>query len=449
MQSINKITGDLLLSISRLSFLGNLEFAIFSRILKAKIKPIQQKSPRLFWGPIPILNNKYWSKALSGKFVSKTVMQTYYSSINNKDDFDEYEEDILKSFKAPAFIVQRYKEYFLTYYILKNFDIFHLPFSGGFLGETRHWNKEAALFKKYGKRTVLIPYGADAYMYSRIKNESFQNALLISYPEAARNEDKIAAKVTYWCQNADFIPAGFMIDGFPRWDAVVGNFITIDDAILSAKKNYTLTDGENGIVTVVHCPNHRGAKGTEFLIHAINELKAEGLKVELTLIENKKNNEVLRIMNTEADILVEQLIMGYGLNAIEGMASGLPTLSNLSNECYTRLFRRYGTMNECPIVTADPENIKSVLKQLIRNPPLRKELGEASKNFVKKYHSEEFARFLFNKIYDKIWYNNKDMDLMNMFHPLNPDSYNNQSPKIEHPLFENKIPEALLNTLNK
>ena len=38
---------------------------------------------------------------------------------------------------------------------------------------------------------------------------------------------------------------------------------------------------------------------------------------------------------------------------------------------------------------------------------------------------------------------------MNMFHPLNPDSYNNQSPKIEHPLFENKIPEALLNTLNK
>ena len=85
---------------------------------------------------------------------------------------------------------------------------------------------------------------------------------------------------------------------------------------------------------------------------------------------------------------------------------------------------------------------------LITRPDLRKQIGRASRQFLEKYQSNKMIQFVFDKVYDKIWYK-KDIDLMNMFHPLNPDSYNNQIPKIEHPLFENKIPEALLNTLNK
>lgn len=38
-------------------------------------------------------------------------------------------------------------------------------------------------------------------------------------------------------------------------------------------------------IVVGHMPNHRGVKGTEFLIDAIERLKSEGVKVELLLIE--------------------------------------------------------------------------------------------------------------------------------------------------------------------
>ena len=55
-----------------------------------------------------------------------------------------------------------------------------------------------------------------------------------------------------------------------------------------------------------------------------------------------------------------------------------------------------------------------------------------------------FSSNLFDdeKIYDKIWYG-KDVDLLNLYHPLNPNSYNNLTDKIKHPLFENKLPSDL------
>jgi hypothetical protein len=82
------------------------------------------------------------------------------------------------------------------------------------------------------------------------------------------------------------------------------------------------------------------------------------------------------------------------------------------------------------------------LKCLIDNPDLRKTLGEAGVDYVEKYHSEKTSQFIFENIYDKIWHN-KDVDLMSLFLPLDKASYNNKTPKIKHPLIENKLPKEL------
>lgn len=395
------------------------------------------KLPRLFWGTDPIINNKYWSKSLSSDFVSHTVMNGFLK-INNKEDFDIYCDDVVRESKCPGFLKKKLSPYILTYFALKNYDIFHISFFGLFFKFTRHKRKEAQLYRKYNKKIVVLPYGADAYMYSRIKNESFQHSLLTSYPEPGKYEKRTSDDVYYWSEYADFIPCGFMIDGFPRWDVVVGNFVTVDVDKLKAKNEYSNADGKNDEVNIVHCPNHRGAKGTEFIISAINKLKSEGYKINFYLIEGRKNNEVLDILVNQSDILIEQLIMGYGLNAIEGMAAGNTVISNLEIDNYTRMFRRFSYLNECPIVSATPETIEAVLRILISNPMLRKEIGMASRKFAEKYHSGNFSKYLFNKIYDKIWFN-KDVDFSNLFHPLNPNSYNKSISIVEHPLFENKI----------
>ena len=393
----------------------------------------------LIWGPVPLMNNKYWSNAMREMgWNSKTLMRGYYSTYK-KEDYDLYFEDLIPSW-IPKFVCKySVMSCFAMLYVIRNGKVFHMSFQGGPFGQTAYWRIEAYLLHWAGIRTVVIPYGSDAYMYSRIIDPVLRHAVLLSYPMLAKQEGNIAKRVRYWIQQADIVIAGIMIDGIGRWDVCTHNTLCINTAEWRQKTYYSLHNGQDGIVKVMHTPNHRGFKGTEFLAQVIKELQAEGLKVELVLLENVPNRKVRELMQ-EVDILAEQFIFsGYALSGIEGMASGLPVLANLDQETYTRIFRRYAFLNECPILSATVETLKANLRTLITNPKLRQELGQAGRQFVEKYHSYETAQYLFGSIYDKILYR-KDVDLMNLFHPLKSE-YNKATPFIKHPLIENHLPE--------
>jgi glycosyltransferase involved in cell wall biosynthesis len=399
---------------------------------------------QLVWGPAPIINNKYWSQAMrAAGYDSITLMETFYPSINKREDFDLYYDDCIPRW-ARSGVLQRLflslKDYCAFLYIVRNASVLHIPCTGGPLGGTSLWRWEAKLLKQAGIRTVLLPYGSDAYLYSRIADASARNALLISYPAAGRKEARIGERVAYWTEHADIVVAGFMLDGIGRWDCPVSNKICIDIELWKAREAYSDNDGRGGPVRVLHTPNHRGAKGTEFLLRAVEELQAEGLAVEAVLLEKVPNDEVRGAMQ-DADILAEQLVLtGYGLSAVEGMASGLPVMSNLENEATLRLFRRYSFLGECPILSTTPETIKANLKLLVVNPRLRRQLGEAGRRYVEKYHSFRAAQYLFGSIYDRILHG-KDVDLMNLYHPVLSE-YNRETPVVEHPLRDGRLPEG-------
>ena len=420
-------------------------FLIYFFIILIKIYKKKRKIPNLIWGPEPLINNKYWSDALSKKgFKSETLMESYYASIHKESDYNKYTYNFLPFLKnTPLSKVNNYiiAPYISFIYAIMHFDIFHFHFTCGFLKETPLIFFESRLLKLAGCKVIVTGYGGDFYRISKVNSISWRYGLLVNYPILGKNENKIEKKVKYWIKNADIIINCFQIDGLGRWDIFPFNIIAIDtEQWFQVKRDYA-NDGANGIVKVVHTPNHRGVKGTEYIVNAIKELKAEGLKVELVLLEKVQNEEVRRILQEEADILVEQLILGFGMSAIEGMSSGLPVMSNLSEEDYTRAFRRFSYLNECPILSSTPENVKENLRALITNPALRKALGEAGNKYVEKYHSYRTAQAMFSAIYEKIW-NKKDIELMNFFHPLFPNSYNNSLPIIEHPLFENKLPDT-------
>ncbi|MBI6546614.1 MAG: glycosyltransferase [Cyanobacteria bacterium NC_groundwater_1444_Ag_S-0.65um_54_12] len=304
------------------------------------------------------------------------------------------------------------------------------------MSRTTLWRCEAFLLKLAGKKIVILPYGSDIYRYSRIVDPCLRHALLLSYPAAAKNEPDIEQRVSYWNKHADVVVTGFIIDGTGRWDLLPFSYVTIDTDQWKPRISYSLHDGKSGVVKVVHAPNHRGFKGTEFLIHAVETLQAEGLKVELILLEGVQNEEVRRVLAEEADILAEQFIAtGYALSGIEGMASGLPVMSNLGNESYTRLFYRYSYLSECPVLSTTPEILQEHLRILVTKPALREVLGRAGRAYVEKYHSEATAQYMFGAIYEKIWFG-KDVDLMNLFHPIS-SKFNRRKPMVAHPLQEN------------
>jgi glycosyltransferase involved in cell wall biosynthesis len=392
----------------------------------------------LIWGPTPLINNKYWSQAMKeAGWDSKTLMSSY-SRINQREDFDLYFEDLIPRYvKSPRWRNHLAPIVALSY-IIRNAAVFHPSFLGGPLGQTPLWRLEAYLFKWAGIRTVVQPFGGDVFMYSQIMDPAVRNALLMSYPAAARQEREIAARVHYWARHADIIVGGFIVDGMGRWDVPAGNYLCIDTKQWPAKMQYSTHDGVSGSVKIMHAPNHRGVKGTEFVIDAVEQLKAEGLQIELVLLEKVPNERVRELMQ-EVDILADQFVLsGYGLNAVEGMSSGLPVMSNMDDEAHARVFRRYSYLNECPIVSTSVETIKRNLKALIRNPGLREELGRAGRQYTEKYHSYAAAQYLFGSIYDKILYG-KDVDLMNLFHPLKSE-YNQRTPCVNHPLKDNHLP---------
>src|SRR5437763_1275655 len=167
----------------------------------------------------------------------------------------------------------------------------------------------------------------------------------------------------------------------PRRRALFRTALAIHTEQWQQMRAFSSNDGTIVKVTVIHTPNSRGFKVTAFVVAAVEELQREGLKIELVLLEGIKSDEVRRIMQ-RADIMAEQLIAtGYGLSAIEGMATGLPVLANLEHEAYTRIYRRYAFLNECPIVSTSPETIKRNLKVLVTSPELRRQLGQAGRQY--------------------------------------------------------------------
>ena len=400
-------------------------------------------SPRLLWGPIPIISNKYWSQAMAAAgYHSRTLMFDYYARINQAADYDHYCDEIFRRWprilgKPAASLLASYVGFLRGIW---SFDIQHLSFGGGYLGWTMLWRWEAWLLKLAGVKTVLMPYGADAYMYSRIADPSLRHVMNISYPQMARAEKKIEDRVFYWSRHADSLICHFMFaDGMPRNDVGIFSAVIIDTDHWKPRPHYSKANGRNGVVKVIHTPNHRGFKGTEYVLHSVKQLQAEGLQVELLLIENLQNEEVRRLMAEETDILAEQFVAcAYAMSGMEGMASGLPVLANLSLEAYTQVFRRYSYLNECPILSTTIETLTDHLRILVTQPELREELGRAGRKYVEKYHSARTAQFLFSRIYDRIWHG-KEGTLLNLFHPVIGE-YAMDEPKVEHPLVENRLP---------
>ena len=153
-------------------------------------------------------------------------------------------------------------------------------------------------------------------------------------------------------------------------------------------------------MTVLHAPNHRRIKATPDLELAVDALRAEGLDVRLVLLERRPNREVRDALRT-ADVLAEQFLVGYGLLAVEGMASGAAVISNLG--WLPDEVRLHPAIAESPIVDATPETLTDRLRELVLDPERRARLGAIGRDYVMRWHSDTAAATTWRSIVDAVW----------------------------------------------
>ena len=141
---------------------------------------------------------------------------------------------------------------------------------------------------------------------------------------------------------------------------------------------------------IVHAPNHREFKGTQYLEEAVRQLQAEGLPIELILVEGLPNHEALRVYKT-ADIVFDQCLIGFhGYFALEAMALGKPVM------CFIRKPHEYLLApQECPIINTTASTIKEDLKKILENKENLEKIGKKGRKYIEKYYTmEAFARRL-------------------------------------------------------
>ncbi len=130
---------------------------------------------------------------------------------------------------------------------------------------------------------------------------------------------------------------------------------------------------------VVHAPSNRERKGTRYVIEACEELP-----VELDIVEGVPHDEA-RERYARADIVVDQLNAGWhGVFALESMALGKPVVTYLKPDVVERSAQGYGI--RLPIVPATKETLVDVLRPLVQQPALRREIGAASRAYVERVH---------------------------------------------------------------
>lgn len=347
--------------------------------------------PRIMWGPVPIVNIRYSALAdRSAGYPSETLVYGVYH-INARADFDH----VLDRWTGRRGIGQLVP-YLVFLYAGLRYDLFGFFFDGGLLGATPYWRAELRLLRLAGKCIVVYPYGGDARLASVTRASGRWNAFT-DVPEGAEDRDEtvVRERVAAFGRHANVIlGCNDLAETLPRCDGMLP--YPFDE-----RGWEPVPEVDDGVVTVVHASNHRHYKGTRFVIDAVAQLQAEGLPVELVLVEGKQREEARRIYASADVIASDFLIGGYALFAIEGMALGKPVLCYLPD----RLAGLHPEWAAAPIVSASPETLAQELRALVLDPQRRRRLGAAGPAYVQRHHSLEVIGRLMDRHYRRCWGN--------------------------------------------
>ena len=364
--------------------------------------------PAVLWGVAPLINNKYHSEAIRRRGYDSATLVTDLYHNTEREDFDFHASEVLAGSwllgRLPPRLRRRLEPYWLFAWAIERYDVFVFYASSTMLRGTPLQFAEFQLLRAAGKRTILLAYGADVQVNARSRNLLFKHVYGQDYPDYVRLGARVERELTYGCEHADYVLSGCdWVDHMPWWDGLSSGHFSIDTEQWRPPDDGEAPARSSGEpVVVLHAPNHRELKGTRFLISACEALRAEGVNVELRLVERAPNREVRRQMR-EADIIADQFVVGwYAMFAIEGMSMGKPVLCYLRDDLM-ELYSLYSYAAECPLVNTPPNRIADVLRDLVADAERRRELGQRGREYVEAHHSLEAAGGMFDDMLTALW----------------------------------------------
>lgn len=251
-------------------------------------------------------------------------------------------------------------------------------------------------FKKWGPHSVCaicqwrerpdVCSDEDNLSWGRFRNAVSDYQCNIGGNRADYNLDpRVHEAPGFYCLDADFwhpdldIPERFRL-----------NFPAGTIKLYHAVGNHESRTDENGV----------NIKSTHIYLPLIERLKREGYPIELLSYTDVPNKEV-RFYQAQADIVLDMLTYGFfGANGREALMLGKPFVCFIRPEWLESMRDEIPEyVDELPVVSATPETVYDVLKDLLDNPEKRAAIGRRSREFAAKWHSSEAGAREFDRIY--------------------------------------------------
>lgn len=128
-----------------------------------------------------------------------------------------------------------------------------------------------------------------------------------------------------------------------------------------------------------HAPTNRAIKSTDAFLTAAEKLAAD-LPVETVVIENTSWADCLAIKGT-VDVYFDQVILGYGNNAIEAWAMGIPVICGAADSTLEEMSSRF----PIPFKVADESSIYAALEAMT-DARFRADYSGRGKAHAKRWH---------------------------------------------------------------
>lgn len=237
-----------------------------------------------------------------------------------------------------------------------------------------HWLHEGRKFKRAGIPMLLSFGGGDARIL-KIANQ--KNKFCYKKPDFI-HDFIVLARYFSWSKNIEYVATDpEMADyAMPYFKKIFPFRQPVD----LSETTCFVPSKENKCPILLHIPTEPQYKGTKEIVAAVKQLKDEGLNFEFRMIRQLTQQEVYAEIKN-CDVYIDELKCGaHGVTAVETMASGKPTVTYIRED----LVHKYP--KELPLVSANPETIYDVLKDLILSHSRRHELGLESRAYVEKYH---------------------------------------------------------------
>lgn len=369
-----------------------------------------QKRPRLIWAGAPMPSLAVASQALSVSGYDSLSVVNQVTSNNYPGQFDimlPLQYRTVKGLNTPLYLMRCITVFS---YSLFTRDVLHSFFNGGILGHTPLLRVEALLWKLSGGKLILFAYGQDGFIYNELPELPWAQALKKTYPRSLKQDKAFKARIERLSKKADCI-VGCLVHSvtLPRVDVWPVLWYPAPNIAKDFAGEYT----NSPTLKIAHATNHRAIKGTDALIAAVKMLKSQGLDISLDIIEGVDIKMSRRRM-ARADIIVDQLLMGYAMSALEGLALGKIVISGFDKSKLYEPFFKNSYLNECPIISANPHNIAAVLEHLYLHPAERQNIKIQSAKYMRRWHSDKACSELFEAVYASI-YQAGPMDLSTFY----------------------------------